>query len=522
MRKLVISLLTALCVGQFATAQEGMKVTTSEPYKTSWTTDYILTGQIGEKVYMIYGSSKEKKMLIYNSNLELQKEVEIQARGGDKRGIIGKDFSYRTAMFFEDGILCFFETYEKSSKSRMLLCQRLDTDGNFVGDLTLIDQIQANKKSNSGSFMLESSEDNTKFLVVQNEPYDKKADEKFILKTFDGKLNKLAEKEVSLPYMDKNASVSDYYLSNRGDVYLMVEVDKEKSEKVKGEDDSFFILYCVNLSKDGSLSEFKVELPSKAIKRAALRIDNESNTVMLSGFYSDIKTRASSTRDIDGFFSLSIDMAANKLLTQGYKELSNEIINQLRGKKADAKVKEGKGIDLSFSILDYIRRPDGSSIIVAEKNFISQVTHCNQYGACYTIYYYNNHNIFLIGLSATGEVQAFYDIPKRQTVSGNGMYNSVSIMEKDGKIVFLYNDNKKNATRDIKTFKDAKVMNNPQKAVLTAVEFSGNGDMRGAQIPLDKKMKPIPTPRYAREVSKGVYIVPAIKRGGIALLKFEL
>jgi hypothetical protein len=489
------------------------------------TTRVMQSGKVNDKVYVInYDWRGKYSMMIFDSNMKLINDVIFKQRNDKDEDVIGRGFAFKTAMFMKSEILLFFETYETSTKKQLLLVQKTDLNGKFVGKMTSIDNIPANKRYKQGSFELEHSEDSTKFLVIKHLPYDKKAEEEFGFRTFDSNLDMLGEKTVNLPYREKNTSVIDFYLSNRGDVYMLLKVDLERKEKVKGEDDEFYSLLCQTISSNKALREYKLNLPQKDIVSIAFRIDNKTDRVLCSGFYSDIRTNTSHTRDIDGFFYLTADINTQKIVSQSYKQIDSKIVNQLRGKSEDKKVKEGKGIAVSFRVKDYVSRSDGSSVIVAENSWVTVVTTCQQRGGCTTTTYYDRTNIFLIAISSNGEVQAFYDIPKRQsTINDGGYYSSFSLMKKDDRIIFVYNDNPKNVGKVINSIKDVKAMRNPGMACLVAVEIANDGEIiRHGMVYDRKKTKMTAIPLMCNKIANGEYIIPTYKRKQIGLLKFEL
>ncbi len=527
-RNLFLFLLMSIALSGYS---QDFKMFFSQTQKVKSTVTIASSGKIGDKIFVTKSDVYRGKYSImrFDKSLGLEKEVLFKEKSCKTPNCIGKDYDFIETLYLKDKLLLFFQSYERKTKNRMLFCQKMDLDGKFVGQLTKIDNIEAKKKSNSGSFFIEYSEDSTKFLVVKSLPYKKREDEKFVFKVYDSDLNNLSNSQLTLPYMDKDASVIDYYLSNKGDVFMLLNVDIENKKKKKGEDDQFYSLLCLNASTDNSLAEYRVQLPKKNIVDISFRVDNDHESVLCAGFYSDIKTSAKRTKDIDGFFYLSVDVNSKKMKSQSYKELDPEIIKQLMGKKKSKKLKEGKGISKTFVIKDFVKRSDGSSVIVAENRWTQVVQNCTttQYGttSCTTSYHYHRDNIFSISISPDGDVLSFFDIAKKQaSINDGGVYSSYLLYQKGDRVFFLFNDNLKNLDASMKTIRDVKTMGKLKKTGLFAVELLPDGSCKKQLLVKNKDYKMMVRPERGVEIAKGIYVAPitTVKSKKLGFVRFEL
>lgn len=505
----------------------------SEPLKVSTSSSISTSGRIGDKLYVTKADSKKNvySLLIYDRTLKLEKEfIFKQPNCKGISNCINKNFDYERTLFFKDKILLFFDTYEKDSKTRMLFCQQVSLDGQFIGNLTEIDRISAKKKSNSGNFKIEASEDSTKFVVIQNPPYEKKADEKFLFKVYNGNLENLSNSAITLPFKDKDVAIDDYYISNKGDIYMLLNIAIEKKKKAKGQDDEYYSLLCLNSSTDNSLADYRLQIPNRNIVDISIRVDNKNNTVLCSGFYSDIKSSAKWAFDLDGFFHLNVDVKSQKILSQSYKNISDDLVKQLNGQREDKEIKDTKGVRGTFKIRDQVIRSDGSSMIVAESRWVRAVERCrtssNGVTICTTNYYYYRNNIFVIAISSEGEVQAFYDIPKKQlSVNDNGLYSSFMLIEKDDRIFFIYNDNPKNMDPEMTTIRDVKLFKLPKSGILVATELLPDGRYTKQLLVSNKERKMVARLEGGFKVDNGVYICPITtfpKFTKLSFIRFEV
>lgn len=517
MRKIFISFIVLGLVSSIY-AQD-VKMIMSETQKKA---DMLRVGRIGDKNYVITQNFKERNFAlnIYNDNLKLLQTSVFKEKGGEKSGLAGKGFDYLNTLFMKDRVLIFFTTFEKTSKQRLLICQKVDLNGKFEGDFTQIDEIQAKRKGNSGNFAVYASEDSTQFLALQLTPYEKNAEEEIEVTTFDTNLKKIANKKIILPYKDKNTRVIGARLSNKGDVFLLVNVIKERKEKTKGNDIDFYSVIGVNLSSDNKLVEYNLEMQKKNITDVAIRIDNENNQILATGFYSNIKTNAIWTRDIDGSFVMRIDIDSKKIVNESQKDFPKELVNQLAGKDLDKKVKNDKGISNKFDIVGFNKRDDNSMLIVAENRWVDAVTTCSN-NICITTYIYHNHNILLIDVAPDGQIKSFYDIPKKQIMQNTSFYQSFATMQKNNEFIFVFNDNAKNIDREIVNIKDVKTMNNPKTACLSFMRLSENGKLSRENVTFDKKNKITVAPKFGVKIGEGQYVMPYYKKNEFGVLKLE-
>jgi len=510
------------CLFNVVWAETDVKLSFSQPLKASKKAIILNSGQIDNKIYTIKFDKSEYSMLIYDANLKFLKETLFKKKNCKEGNCIDRHFGYKTTLFFQDRILVLFETFETSTKNRLLLCQAFDLKGDFVGELTLIDNIPASKKSNSGAFRVEHSKDKTKFVVIQTAPYDKKADQQFIFKVYDSNLKNLSNAKVDLPYKDKNTRVINYYLSNKGDVYMLLRVELEKDQKQKGEDRKFYSILTLKSSDDNSLSEYKVQLAQKDIVDIDIQIDNDNEEVSCAGFYSDIKPGLFNTRDIDGVFYLNIDVNTQKVLSENYKQIDKKMVAQLLGKKEGAKVKDSKGISSTFDIHNFVKLPDGSSYVIAHNSWITEKTTCGKNG-CITTYTYHYNNIFAIGISKEGEIRTLTDVPKIQKSSSDNPYFSFLTMQKDNKVFLLYNDHPKNVQKNAKTIRDTKILAKENNASLVLVELEPDGQFTRQELFSNNKRKVKTKARYGFRLDEGIYVVPATLKGNdFGFLRIDL
>ena len=166
--------------------------------------------------------SKGTTSLVKYSYNDLQRKNEYPFMGHKKdlgRIIDTKDYAYKELLFLKNKLYVMVSKYDRKADNYSLFAQEFDNDGRLTGNLRTISQITAESRRNIGSFEVYASQDSTKILLVNNPPFSKYAGEKFGFKILDEDLKEERSLEISLPYKDKNFSVSGYTLARDGRIY---------------------------------------------------------------------------------------------------------------------------------------------------------------------------------------------------------------------------------------------------------------------------------------------------------------
>jgi hypothetical protein len=509
-----IAFIFALIIGN--SQAQTLKVSLGELLPAKRGSSMLDAGLVGDKIFIIESEGWNINLKFYSpSTLKLTSSKIIRQKSCPKnsKDCVDNDFGYEKTIFLKDGLIMLFSSYEKKSKEYMLFAQKIDAKGNFDGKLTVIDKIESKNRRNTGSYLTWQSKDSTKFLIIQNPPYEKYAGEKFVFKVYDTELKNLSNFSIALPYKDKDVSVSDYYLGNDGTIYMLVNVVKEKSEKEKGQDLSFYSILSLK-GKDGDLSEYDLKLADKDIETVALRLDEKNSKVICSGLYSDI-SKGYTGKKIDGLFYLNVDMTKKEIISKGFKSIDNSVLAAILNvseEKIDKKA-SAAAASKNFEIMDIIPLSDGSTRLITEYRQVVVVTTrtCDGKGNCTTTYTYHYYrkNIFVVTIDKDGNILSFTDIPKKQhTINDLGKYSSFLLFEKDDRTFFLFNDNPENLAVNAKSIKDMKEMYKISKSCLVAVELNKDGSFTKKKV-YDVAEKGIALmPESGIEIAKGQYVVP--------------
>ncbi len=518
MKKLVLTL-SILLLALIVFSQDP-KVTFSQKLKVARGTDIRNACRVGDKIFVIetdgLGTSKMNMSVYDASSMSLLSKRRFKDRSckGDPN-CIDNDFGYRRTLFFKNSMIMIFQSYDRTSDQNCLFAQKLDNDGNFVGKLIIIDKIPSKKRNNAGEFSIEVSEDSTKFLIINQPPFDKKADATMNFKVYNPQLENLSSSKLATDEKDKNSDVMDQLLGNDGKIYVLMKVELEKKQRKRGQSSFYYSVYTVDPT-DQSVAEYQVVLPKKNIEDLAIKLDNDRNKVICTGFYSDLKSSEYTGKDIDGFFYMRVNVKTSEVEVSGTKPIDKKMVLELKEKR---KLKDGEGISKTFDIVKIINHLDGTVTLLAENRYLiikrTTTTTANGATTTTTTYHYYRKNIFVIKIDKDGGVNSFIDIPKYQyTVDDGGVYSSFLAMESDDRLLLIYNDHRDNVSAEVKTFKDCKRMPMLKKAVLVMVEVMPDGSYTKKILQDNVKTGSTFLPESGFRISNGTYVVPAVDNPG--------
>ncbi len=480
-------------------------------------------GQVKDKIYTIMTNDKgtEKSLIIYDQNLNLQKESQFYSKKVDGIGVINSKFDYFQSLFFKNSILHIFSTFETKSKSKLLLVQKSDLDGNFIGELKVIEEIKDTKKFIS-KFAVVCNEDSTMFAVLKFPDYKNTANQNISISTFKADLTKVNTKDIVLPHQDINAVYKDAFLSNDGDVFLAMYVELNKKDAVKNEDNDFYSIINTHIANNNPISEYQMKLNGKNMVNVFIKLNNNNNQIICTGFYSNINTTAKRTRDIDGFSIMTISTKDDSIIKQFSKDFPQQLIYQLLSRDLDKELKEDQGISDNYIFNGIYPKPDGSMMVTSE--YFQVYSICHQYNQPCTDFY-DRFNVLLINIDKNGEIQNFIDLPKEQTIVNNLKLRpttSYITMQKGNEFVIVYNDHEDNQHRQITRGKDVQEMMDPEESIVTIVKINEKGEIKKEFFQVDKTLKVTPLPLFGMKIGEGKYAMPLYNKKRTGLIKYEI
>src|SRR5690606_11691119 len=122
-------------------------------------------------------------------------------------------------------------------------------------------------KRNDGSFFITQSKNYEYFCVQYSKPGLKEDRERVGYVTYDKEFEVIDEGDYETEYSNKESSISDYYLSNKGELFMVLEVyNTTEKGKVKDHNPIKKLLICIVENK--KLETYEIELgENKKIKQ---------------------------------------------------------------------------------------------------------------------------------------------------------------------------------------------------------------------------------------------------------------
>ncbi|GAB4136623.1 MAG: hypothetical protein Fur0041_11160 [Bacteroidia bacterium] len=430
----------------------------------------------------VFSSSAPTLERYKKSDLSLEYTKPIPCKRAD-----GRHFQPSAIYFVNGKILCFASYYERETMEIKAYGQILEANGAVSKSWIEIGKLKSEKKSQQGSFLFTISNDSASVLLIGNPPYDSYGDEKFEFSLIDNQFNFLWKKQVSLPYRDKYFTLNSFMVKENGNVYMLANISKDKSNmsfRERRTTPTYYYNILMYEHATDQLTEFPVDLKEKFITDVSFNVLGNGN-IICAGFYSN-----KNSVNIIGTFYMQMDHQSKSVITQNVKEFDQDFLTQFMSAK-----KASKGRELySYDFRHFIIREDGGAVIVAEQFYITQ--HCTtdpRTGATSCTYYYHYNDIIVISINPNGQIDWAKKIAKRQVTANDGGYFSSFAMAVSGnKLYFMFNDNPKNMLND---GKGIRTMGSAKKSMAVLVTLDSNGNQTREAMFSNKDLKIILRPK---------------------------
>ncbi|MEI7595221.1 MAG: hypothetical protein WCK02_05685 [Bacteroidota bacterium] len=493
---LIISLFCQVGYSQIAN-KSGVTVTWGLKIKKTRDVDNII-GSDDNGIYVLKHKKSDLIFEQYNiNNLILAKTAIFPLRASDKKENI-------ESIFFMDNEMFLFTSFiDKTTKKNTLLARKIDKSTlSPTSKPVTIGQIDFGESrwGNRGSFDYHISNDQSKLLIYYNLPYKKGEKEKMGYIVFNKNLEKLWEKEASLPYEDQQFKVENYKVDNNGNVYLLGVYFKDKRASKKLGEANYGYKIFTYFDFGEKTDEYDLNFGDKFITDMQFDINVKMDFVC-AGFYSE-----KGSYGMKGTFYMSIDHKTKQIMNKSSKEFSFAEITQNMSakemKKAEKRKMKGKKVELDdYDIDDIIMRSDGGALIIAEQYRVdvttTTTTNAQGFTTTTTHYTYNYNDILVVNISPSGEIDWVQKIVKRQrTTDDGGYFSSYAKIIKGNKIYFIFNDNIKNiinpAEKGVYAFNKSK-----RKSIASIVELSADGSQTKSALFSSKEAQMMIRPKIS-------------------------
>lgn len=331
-----------------------------------------------------------------------------------------------------DRFVMFLSRFDYKTDKQYLYAVYMDKDGT-PGEVKIVDEQPAKRKSEEGYYSFIQSEDKAKLLMFRDAAFDYKSKEKFKYKMFTPSLEILWEKDIELPYKDKDFSILEYKIDEDGNVFLL-----GNYRLVRGDEFSQFKIFAYNYKKD-LLEDIKVNF-SNVRYISYLNFFYIGGKLHLTGFFNKEKKGGAA-----GVIYNRIDAKTFRIEVERSEEFSKANLSKFL---SDRQVQKGKVISKHFRMKDIVIAEDGTITMIAEDEYIEYLT----YGGNSIIgpqdYRYHLDDIAVVQLDKNGEIRWVTKIPKEQYCA-NRRYASYTLAS-DSKynLYFLFNDDPLNVSEN--------------------------------------------------------------------------
>ncbi|MEX0967862.1 MAG: hypothetical protein WD077_11530 [Bacteroidia bacterium] len=450
--------------------------------------------------------SEEYSIERFNSsmNMEFSKEIELPEYKGDK-------VSLERIMLAQDQLVLFTSLLDKRNNQYLAFLNQVSPDG-ALSKMRTVDQIEGEKKLKTAGFNFTMSADQSKILVYHDNPYDKRGEESFAFKVLDNNLEELWQRDVQLPYSDKEIGISQYRVDNDGNIYVLASRNLAKSEREKGDASHEYILFNFKKGEE-TLTEYNLNLGQQVISEITINVDNEEGQIICAGFYSE-----RSVAGLKGTFFLRINRESKEVEVQSVKEFDRDFLALFMSEKRAKKGKELYNYDLHNLII----RKDGGAVLVGEQYYVRVSTSTSSNGVTTTTYHYYYNDIIVVNINPDGGIDWINKVAKRQhSVNDGGYYSSYALLVGDESLHFIFNDHKKN--QENYDLKKIKVLNNPRKGITTIASLSAAGEVKKKPLFNIKDQDVITRPKSCKSFGDNQLILYGIRGRNtqFALLSLE-
>lgn len=398
-----------------------------------------------------------------------------------------------------DKFYIFYSLFDKENEIEQLYVQEIDfATGEFSGNPRLFLDVKGRvtlySYSYMGKFQILPTLDKKSVLVKYRKKPEFKNDKKSFdiigLHSFDGNLNKISNKEITMPYTERRMDNLDYQIDNKGNLFMLTKVyhdDSDDDKKSKKDTVANYHIELFTLRADSEKMNIeKIENKEKFITRLWM-FDSPKGGAIIGGFYNNGKGKHFE-KNCDGIilFKMKEDGSLTDQFTYEIPlDLINEYASEKEKKKNAKKEEKGEGAKISdLRLTNLVVREDGSIILAGEKQYsITTTTTSFSNGSMSTYtstsYYYTD--ILVTKINPDGKLGWMKKIPKFQRgFSGQGgMSYKFFSNETDNFFVFL--DNVKNI--DLPIDKTPAMHSDRHGGYLTAVKIDDiNGETKKGSI----------------------------------------
>jgi hypothetical protein len=388
------------------------------------------------KSYFVIGATMRKSSTL----VKLDANMAEQYRNDFDKELRGKEFD--RLFFIKDKLYLFATDYSKKDNSLFLYAAEIDkSTGSLKGDWQQVIAWEKNDKSEQINYTIAPNSDSSRIVVTGT--YTGRSQNRYEIKMMDINLRPVGKPMIITNEFDpKTFQVERLEYTPSGNAVLVGRIYDYEEGKKKKDKNLVFQNYSIRLyNPDGKMiQEVKTDIDNNYLVNSKVLL--LKNQLVLAAFYSYDKKK----REINGLLVERLDPATGNVLGTTKQPMNNGLISQVEeedddkdsGKKDKDDQDDMAGLAGNVRFRDVYATPDNGLLILAEK-FRKVVTTSSTYNAptggfsrgsttSSTRVDYYCEDIYMVKISANGDIAWMHDLPKSQDeeeyVSSNTTYGS--------------------------------------------------------------------------------------------------
>ncbi len=499
--------LTALLT-LFVTSLSAQRINYTEPDRNdSRRTNFEIIGKVGGNILIFKNNRSSNNISVYDNEMKELNKIDLNFM--DERWINVDFIPYNDFAYM---------IYQYQKKD-IVYCAavKINGEGKRIMDPVVLDTTRINWAASNKIYTTIFSDDKQKIMVLKINSKDPK---RFLFTSnlFDGNLNLLSKKQLTLPMEERNDYFTEFLLDNDGGLVFGVYIRKNGSEYVTG-------LKLVTLQPNSE--NFLVrDLAGggKILDEIKLKIDNTNKRYFFTAFYYKQKRG-----NIEGLYSVVFDSKMDSIVKSTQYSFSEELRRQAKGPDANVKLAFN-----DYFIKNIILRKDGGYLLVNESMYTT--TRGNAFNRWeymgwnspwnsplnyyYSPFYgpfgspfnryntgqatrYHADNIMVLSFDKDGKVEWSNVIPKSQFDDESDALVSYLMLVTGSELHFLFNQNERRSLllTDQSIGPDGKITRYPTlKNLDRGVEFM---------------------PRYGKQIGARSVLIPCFYRNYLTFAKVD-
>jgi hypothetical protein len=458
--------------------------------------------------FLVYKNTKNKNYIaVYNSNMEEIAREEQDYIPNDR--LINVDF-----FPYADFTYMIYE-YEKK---RVVYCDavKVDGSGKKISDVMTLDTAHIGFGGNNKIYNTISSEDKSKLLVFK---INSKNRENYVLTTllYDNNLNPLKRTRMDIPMEEYKDNLDEFHIDNDGDLVFT------KFKRANNETIVESTLFYKPATSDSALA-INVQPDKIFLDELHIKADNANKRFFVTSFYYTKKRG-----DVEGFYFYVWDKTTRQPILQNTVALNEELRREARGSNTSV-----KSAFNDYFIRNIIIKRDGGFVINTESYYTtSRGSQWNRFNYLYGYPFspYDYYSVYSPYNSWYWRRDPFYT--NRNNVRYNADNITVLSFDKDGKMEWsnvIHKEQFDDESEDRISYQTVNtggqihyVFNMDERRALLLNDFTLTPD---GQIQHNPTLKNLEggyefMPRYGKQVSSNLLIVPCYKGNSICFAKVE-